>query len=312
MSIPLNLTFGTDPEVVLTDASQDWKPVSALRVLRRDKHEAIDLGDGIKCYGDNALLEFSMPPEDSPEDMVTGLHKAFTRFQEKQGGARWRIWPKTCQIYDRDELMDVASETQIDEATKKPKLLNHWESGCNPNYDVYKQEKNRAADFTDGSRTGSFHIHIGDIDFDKGGSPLDGIEAKGVAVRLMDIYVGIPSIVMDQDPSSKFRRKLYGKAGEFRPTYYGIEYRVLGNWFLNSPDTTRLIFDLAEYAMGHIKGETAMDVINSIPSDLVTAAINQNSKLIATAVMRKSCLPKCLMSRVEQVWDTDFYTDWKI
>ena len=37
-------------------------------------------------------------------------------------------------------------------------------------------------------------------------------------VKLLDIFLGIPSVIIDPD---KKRRKLYGKAGAFRLTKYG-------------------------------------------------------------------------------------------
>jgi hypothetical protein len=49
-------------------------------------------------------------------------------------------------------------------------------------------------------------------------------------VRELDYYLGLPSLKWDTDGR---RRKLYGKAGAFRPKPYGLEYRVLSNKWLS-------------------------------------------------------------------------------
>lgn len=53
----------------------------------------------------------------------------------------------------------------------------------------------------------------------------------------MDAFLGLPSVIKDKD---KKRRSLYGKAGCFRITDYGVEYRVLSSAMMSS--TAKLSF----------------------------------------------------------------------
>jgi hypothetical protein len=48
-------------------------------------------------------------------------------------------------------------------------------------------------------------------------------------VRYMDLYLAVPSILMDDGIE---RKQLYGKKGAFRPKPYGTEYRVLSNFWI--------------------------------------------------------------------------------
>lgn len=64
-------------------------------------------------------------------------------------------------------------------------------------------------------------------------------------IKLLDIIVGIPSLLLDNTKAAERRRSKYGKAGCFRPTPYGIEYRTPSCWWLRSPETVSLIMGLA-------------------------------------------------------------------
>lgn len=65
------------------------------------------------------------------------------------------------------------------------------------------------------------HVHIG------------GMEAsevpEHVIAQFCDVYIGLPSVGLDKQGP---RRQLYGQAGRFRPTPWGIEYRTLSNFWV--------------------------------------------------------------------------------
>src|SRR5690606_23808291 len=54
-------------------------------------------------------------------------------------------------------------------------------------------------------------------------------EANVAVVKLADALLGIPSIILDGDNR---RRQLYGKAGSYRHTGFGVEYRTLSSFWL--------------------------------------------------------------------------------
>src|SRR5690606_38791590 len=65
----------------------------------------------------------------------------------------------------------------------------------------------------------------------------------------LDLVVGIPSVLMDRDPSNIERRKLYGRAGEYRLPAHGFEYRTPSNFWLTSYPLMSLVFGLARMAV---------------------------------------------------------------
>ena len=68
----------------------------------------------------------------------------------------------------------------------------------------------------------------------------------------LDYYLGLPSLLFDPDTS---RRKMYGKAGAFRPKPYGMEYRVLSNAWLKSPELIKWVFNNTKLAFERLTKE---------------------------------------------------------
>ena len=83
-----------------------------------------------------------------------------------------------------------------------------------------------------------FHIHIG---YDHPTVP----ESLRM-IKLLDIFLGIPSVIIDPD---KERRKLYGRAGAFRLTKYGFEYRTLSSYMMSKDSILDLICKLLMLAL---------------------------------------------------------------
>src|SRR5690606_5853835 len=81
-------------------------------------------------------------------------------------------------------------------------------------------------------RTCGGHIHIG---YD---SP-DFIVSEDI-VHAMDTVLGLESINLDKDDR---RREMYGKAGCFRVKDYGVEYRTLSNFWLQSDELKKWAYN---------------------------------------------------------------------
>lgn len=92
-------------------------------------------------------------------------------------------------------------------------------------------------------------------------------------VRYMDVFLGIPSVVKDKD---KKRRSLYGKAGCFRLTDYGVEYRVLSSTMMSSLSKLSFVWRQLQKAL------KACQINYSLPSrDLVQKTINNSNVELA-------------------------------
>ncbi len=302
MKSPLEVTLGSDPEFMVLDTHRN-RIVNAIPVIQHNKHDPFDLGDGMRLYSDNVLAEVSFPPARSPLEGVCRMKAVISKAQEKIG-PRFQLLPRASHIYDEHELGPKPT-------IMKDKLPVEWEIGCVPNFDVYQDIQRVPIPFSDGLRTGSFHIHVGNTDYkNKSAFRLVSKHSQRLAVKIMDVVVGCASVVFDRDPTAVARRKLYGKAGEWRPTKYGIEYRCLGNYALNSPELTSLVFDLTEFAMDFIRNDTAEDVLSKISPKVVQDAINNNNIGMASAILAVVGLPGPLWKRVQFHKAPNFLKDW--
>ena len=278
---PPPTTYGADPEFMLFDTKQN-KIVSAIGVLKNDKYSPVDLKGGIMMYADNVLVEFSFPPAKSIMTFLQNMRVVLSRGQ-KALGPRYRLIAMASHVYDDEELAD-------------PKAR---EGGCSPNFNVHTQRANLPPDFQGGLRTGSFHIHVGD-------EALKDKEQKDNMIRWMDMNLGVASILFDKDTSSPKRRDLYGRAGEFRPTPYGVEYRVLGPYSLRSPRLTALSLCLTHVALENAKTKPA----HSRLTKQAETIINSNNRVGARDFIGD--ISVWMRNEITRPMAPDLYRDWGI
>ena len=115
--------------------------------------------------------------------------------------------------------------------------------GCSEDHSAYALKANPVPQCEDLTfRTAAGHIHCGHV-------ALDSFDNKISMVRIMDCMHGLISCVLDQNEGTAERRKLYGKAGTYRPTEYGIEYRTLSNFWMQSEELMELMWLLTRDAL---------------------------------------------------------------
>ena len=229
-----NFCFGIDPEFILIEKS-NFK--SAIGVLP-SKEKALEK-NGNKYYFDNVLAEIAVKPAKSKKEALKNVQKALEGLAKLIDPIRFTI--KASGNYPEEELN--CEEARI--------------ASCNPEWNVYSLEQilppDEDVDLLDGYyqfktpfRSAGGHIHIGSDQLE------DALETFNV-IRMMDLFIGVPSILMDNDPSSKDRRKIYGHAGSHRIPEYGLEYRSLSNFWLSSPNHVDLIYDLTDFTLDFVK-----------------------------------------------------------
>lgn len=105
------------------------------------------------------------------------------------------------------------------------------------------------------------------------------VETSLLLVKYFDAFLGVPSILLDGDTK---RRNLYGKAGAFRLTDYGLEYRSLSSVFLKTKTNLNFVWD---GIMRVIKAYNLQ--IPLPPADEVQAAINNSDSVLAKQLIDK-------------------------
>ena len=118
------------------------------------------------------------------------------------------------------------------------------ELGCEPDYNAYTGNENPRPNGNVNFRTGAGHVHIG---WTTGADPFDEGHFRDcrMLAQQLDAYLAMPAMMFDKDVT---RRSLYGDFGAFRPKPYGMEYRVLSNAWLQSPELIDWVFNQTKLA----------------------------------------------------------------
>lgn len=93
-------------------------------------------------------------------------------------------------------------------------------------------------------------------------------------VKLMDLFVGIPSTLLER--SGADRRRIYGRAGEYRTPIHGLEYRTASSIIIRTPDIYTLFLGWARIPL-----RICMQNLPKYP-DIVMIRNNSNHSQIKT------------------------------
>jgi hypothetical protein len=90
-------------------------------------------------------------------------------------------------------------------------------------------------------------------------------------VKALDLYLSIPLVIMEPDNK---RKTMYGKAGAYRLTKYGFEYRSPSNFIFSSPQLMKWAFERVMQAIEKINDTNG----TFEPVTNVVEYINYNNK----------------------------------
>lgn len=219
------MLLGADPELFILDHNQN--PINVIRQVKNSKDNPIIINNN-KFYYDNVCLEFNFPPAKSAEEFVQKTKECLKTSSELASPNK------------------ISNRSAVDFHIFDNKNKNFIEVGCDPDINAYNMSYNKIDSSIYERSTERYaggHIHIGGSKTDAVCDPF----LKPIFVYMMDLFVGIPSIICDDNIDAFKRKKYYGKGGSFRQKEYGIEYRVLSPYWLRSPKTTKLIYNLTKF-----------------------------------------------------------------
>lgn len=198
------------------------------------KEEPTSLGDETYIFADNVLAELNSPP-------ATGLLPFIARLQKTLKLAALHLYPNRLMIKSSLEFPPSQMED-----------LRAFIIGCTPEYNAWNLDSDGLPCRVpppfirpgNNFRSCGGHIHIGCS---------EAVRNPVRLVRALDLFVGITNILIDHDSTSKARRKIYGGAGNFRSTNYGIEYRTPSVSWLASPAHAMVIYLMVDAAIRHFE-----------------------------------------------------------
>ena len=179
------------------------------------------------------------------------------------------------------------------------------EFGCDPDFDAYSGGANPPGPDAEDHlfRYSGGHIHIGATNFEAHKVKYM-FEDKAIMkfVRLMDILVGVPLVILDRDEGSASRREIYGRAGCYRKQKYGVEYRVPSNFWLKSPELAGLALGLCRFAFAVAYQNLESYFFNIVDQDAVRYAVDMNDLDVAKelwSIMKPNVVAAATAGRVD-------------
>lgn len=254
------VTIGADPELFIINENTG-KVVSSIGLIPGEKgdpwtDEGMPQGFGLET--DNILAEFNIPPVTSKLSFINNITymKNFIDSFVKNINPEFGILCTASQVVDDDQLQSREAK----------------QFGCSVDYNVYTQKANPKPKGTSTNlRSAGFHIHLGYEN--------PNIDTSLALVRYMDAYVGVPSVVKDPDIK---RRSLYGKAGCFRLTDYGVEYRCLSSFMMSNENLLTFIWNQIQKALKAINHNYSLPRKTEIQK-----AINQSNVELANHLIEE-------------------------
>lgn len=214
---------GTDPEVFALDEA--GRVIPAFNWLP-SKEEA---KDGI--FWDGFQAEFNPSAAYCHESLQNSIIQKLRLLKTALNGVdpRAHLWAKS--------VVDVNPITLKTLPTEFVRL------GCMASLNAYEDEKPLVSEDAMWLpyRTAGCHIHFGI------GRSYDGLVPR--IVKHLDAILGVVMTSLFRDLEDPRRRKMYGRAGEYRLPEHGLEYRVPAAETIAHPVVYMLCFDLARQAM---------------------------------------------------------------
>ncbi len=248
-------TFGCDPELFVKNDKGEF--VSAAGYIPGTKEEPYKV-DGGAVQLDGMAAEFNIDPVTTFADFNRNIDKVMKSLEG--------FLPKGFTL----EAVPAVTfdQEEFDKAPDDAKVL-----GCMPDFNAWTGGINNPPNDPDNPymRCAAGHMHYGWTD----GAEMDDVQhilnCRDL-VKQLDWYLGGWSLKTDSDPT---RRRLYGKAGACRYKGYGVEYRVLSNFWVTTRERRLAVWNRSQLAIGAIANGFIPDRINGAYNELLQQSINE-------------------------------------
>lgn len=247
------MRLGADPEVFLQNNA--GKMVSVIGYVGAGKENPLQVDNmpkGFTFQEDNVALEFGIPPAASADEFVSHIQSVQQEWLKRK--PEFSFSKLSCTIFPEEEMQSPMAHI----------------FGCEPDFNAWTGRVNKMPTpphpFL---RSAGGHIHV------------ETTLNKREVIKAMDLFLGVPSVIMDQDGQE--RRKLYGKYGAFRPKPYGVEYRTLSNYWIFDEKYIRWAWRATEYALFNVSQGAKVDDWK----DDIASAINGGDVKVAERLVKE-------------------------
>ena len=259
--IELELLVGADPEIFV---SKNNKLISAHGLVKGSKDSPYKVPKGA-IQVDGMALEFNIEPAKNAQEFKDNVKEVMKQLQSH---------------IPKDYSLEVQATADFGKEYIDSQPLVAKELGCSSDMNAYTGKDNPKPNAEVPFRTAAGHLHLGWTDTADIKDP-EHLELCCGLTKVLDLYLGIHSVFKDPDVK---RRSLYGAAGAFRPKSYGLEYRVLSNFWLKSDAEIKWAYDqvvkaVTEYLKGfRVEESLGLKItkgINNSDKQLLVKTLNE-------------------------------------
>lgn len=267
-----NVTLGCDPELFIYN-TKDKEIISAIGLFggtKKNPKAISSLGHAVQ--EDNVLVEFNIPPSSTQKEFIDNINYCK------------RYINTICKLYGGLKIDYRASARLAPKYLKEPKAKAF---SCSRDLNVYMGDNNPRIDYSGDLRTAGGHIAVG---YD---NPSQEVSEK--LIYAMEMTLGLHSLFLDKDNQ---RRELYGQAGSFRFTPFGIEYRTLSNFWIRNNSSISWAYKATKEAIKLVNSGRIDHFIEKY-AERTEAAINNNDKESAQELLKN--IEKELTTELEKI-----------
>jgi hypothetical protein len=256
---PEGFQFGCDPELFVL--GPDGKAVSAYGLIPGTKEEPYKVEDGA-VQVDGTAAEFNIDPCSTFKDFNHKIESVMTQLEK---------------MLPSGHTLSAVPFMRFDQAVFDAMPEESKELGCSPDFNAWTGEVNPPPNDPDDPlmRCAAGHLHLSWTPPD----PINLSDPQHIMncrdiVKQLDWYLGGWSVRMDTDPT---RRNLYGRAGACRFKNYGVEYRVLSNFWVTTRARRLAVWNRMQLAIQDMRKSFAPDRAGSSYNELLVEMINKTT-----------------------------------
>lgn len=255
----MNFLLGCDPELFLKSSTSFVASCGLVGGTKKNPLQLEGLPKGYTIQEDNVAVEFGIPPAQSKVEFTESVSLIMSTLSSKFQSSQLTLSEVSAVSFPDDQLWSRESR----------------QFGCDPDYNIWTGMKNpRPASSNTNLRSCGGHIHVG----------LDKSYDWKTLLKIMDLFLGVPSVLMDK---GELRKELYGAAGAFRKKPYGVEYRTLSNFWVHKPELCNWVWEAVEKSVQAVDAQFHINELH----EPITTAINTNNKELAYELVQKYNLP---------------------
>lgn len=259
------ISLGCDPEFFFTNKG---KICGSEKILKTPLTRTV-YGEPSRIIVDGVQAELNPAPNMCRANLGNEISKCFRMLHDK-------IKDDKNIAVDFSQVAKISKEELMSLSEKSRKF------GCAPSDNIYENKQSEIKVDAEKYlfRPAGGHIHIGkpNSTYELSGKVRKAIETPKQLVPLLDILVGCLCVLIDKDKLAKKRRKIYGKAGEFRIPAHGLEYRTLSNFWLQSYQLFSFVMGMTRLAVLILANgeEYEKSIIGKVKEEEIKKAINNN------------------------------------